>query len=75
MESFYEALNSDIEVLCDLCRKQGLDDSRIATMKDQFLRDVLKDAEKRLHSYQVTVTFGFNGRRSLQTKGWTTRWN
>lgn len=57
MESFYEALNSDIEVLCDLCRKQGLDDSRIATMKDQFLRDVLKDAEKRLHSYQVTISF------------------
>lgn len=57
MESFYEALNSDIEVLCDLCRKQGLDDSRIATMKDQFLRDVLKDAEKRLHSYQVILFF------------------
>ena len=57
MESFYEALNSDIEVLCDLCRMQGLDDSRIAAMKDQFLRDVLKDAEKRLHSYRVSVTF------------------
>ena len=57
MESFHEALNSDIEVLCDLCRKQGLDDSRIAAMKDQFLRAVLKDAEKRLHSYQVTISF------------------
>ena len=57
MESFHEALNSDIEMLCDLCRKQGLDDSRIATMKDQFLRDVLKDAEKRLHLYQVTISF------------------
>ena len=75
MESFLKALYSDIDVLCDLCRKQGLDDSRIAAMKEQFLRDVQVDAEKRLRSYHVVFIPRFKGRLRLRMKGWSTRWN
>ena len=63
MESLYEALQSVIDALCELCRKQGLDDSEIAKMKNQFLSDVQRDARKRLQSYQVVALVGFNSSR------------